>query len=122
MGATILLVEDETAVRKLVRKLLEMLGCNVIEAASGREALDLWPKIRDQVALVVSDVVMPEGVSGWDLAKELHQQHPSLGILLTSGYDELPEDHALKDLPQIAFLQKPYEVQRLKATLSGLFS
>lgn len=120
-GATILLVEDETAVRKLVRKLLEMMGCHVIEAASGRKALDLWPEIRDQVSLVVSDVVMPEGISGWDLAKELRRHHPSLGILLTSGYDELPGDHALGDLPQIAFLQKPYEVQILKTTLSGLY-
>ena len=119
-GTTILLVEDEAAVRKLVRKLLEMLGCNVIEAVSGREALDLWPSIRDQVTLLVSDVVMPDGVSGWDLAKELHQRHPALGILLTSGYDERPGDHALQDLPQIAFLQKPYEVQRLKNTLSEL--
>lgn len=118
--ATILLVEDETAVRKLVRKLLEMLGCSVIEAISGREALELWPTISDQVALVVSDVVMPGGVSGWDLAKELHKRHPALGILLTSGYDELPKDHGLQELPQIAFLQKPYEVRRLKTTLSRL--
>jgi len=121
-GATILLVEDEVAVRKLVRKLLEMLGCSVIEAASGREALDLWSGISDQVALVVSDIVMPEGVSGWDLAKELHHRHPALGILLTSGYDELPEEHGLHNSPQIAFLQKPYEVRTLKATLSRLIT
>jgi len=121
-GATILLVEDEVAVRKLVRKLLEMLGCSVIEAASGREALALWPDIFDRVALVVSDIVMPEGVSGWDLARELHQNHPDLGILLTSGYDELPEEHGLHGRPQIAFLQKPYEVRTLKNTLSRLIS
>lgn len=121
-GATILLVEDEVAVRKLVRKLLEMLGCSVIEATSGREALDLWSGISDQVALVVSDIVMPEGVSGWDLAKELHHHHPALGILLTSGYDELPEEHGLHNSPQIAFLQKPYEVRTLKATLSRLIT
>jgi CheY-like chemotaxis protein len=121
-GATILLVEDEVAVRKLVRKLLEMLGCSVIEASSGREALSLWPDIFDRVALVVSDIVMPEGVSGWDLAKELHLNHPDLGILLTSGYDELPEEHGLHGRPQIAFLQKPYEVRTLKNTLSRLIS
>ncbi len=119
-GATILLVEDEVAVRKLVRKLLEMLGCSVIEAPSGREALNLWSGISDQVALVVSDIVMPEGVSGWDLAKELHHHHPALGILLTSGYDELPEEHGLHKSPRIAYLQKPYEVRTLKATLSRL--
>ncbi len=121
-GATILLVEDEEAVRKLVRQLLEMLGCSVIEATSGREALALWTKISDEVSLVVSDIVMPEGVSGWELAKELHLRHPSLGILLTSGYDEMPEEHGLRDRPQIAFLQKPYEVRTLKATLSRLLT
>jgi len=119
-GTTILLVEDETAVRKLVRKLLEVLGCKVIEAASGREALDLWPGIRHRVSLVVSDIVMPEGVSGWDLARELHHRHPDLGILLTSGYSELPEDHGLGNIPQIGYLQKPYGVNVLRSSLARL--
>jgi signal transduction histidine kinase/CheY-like chemotaxis protein len=119
-GTTILLVEDEAAVRKLVRKLLEVIGCEVIEAASGREALDRWPEIREQVSLVVSDVVMPEGVSGWDLTRELHHLHPDLGILLTSGYSELPSDHGLGGIPQIEFLQKPYGAGALKASLSRL--
>ena len=119
-GSTILLVEDEDAVRKLVRKLLEMLGCEVIEAASGRQALDLWPEISEKVSLVVTDIVMPEGVSGWDLARELHSTHSELGILLTSGYNERPEDHGLGDEKQIAFLQKPYEAKMLKRTLYQL--
>jgi CheY-like chemotaxis protein/nitrogen-specific signal transduction histidine kinase len=119
-GPTILLVEDEAAVRKLVRKLLTMMGYEVIEAASGREALDRWPEIRDRVTLVVSDVVMPEGVSGWDLTRELHHRHPNLGILLTSGYNELPADHGLGGIPQIEFLQKPCGVGELKDSLSRL--
>lgn len=119
-GTTILLVEDEMAVRKLVRKLLEVLGCAVIEAVSGREALDLWPGIRDRVNLVVSDIVMPEGVSGWDLARELHHRHPDLGILLTSGYSDLPEDHGLGGISRIGFLQKPYGVNTLRESLSNL--
>lgn len=119
-GITILLVEDENGVRKLVRKLLEMLGSEVIEAKSGRQALDLWPEISEKVSLVVTDIVMPEGVSGWDLARELHSTRPELGILLTSGYDERPEDHGLGDEEQIAFLQKPYEAKTLKHTLQQL--
>ncbi len=121
-GLTILLVEDENAVRKLVRKLLEVLGCSVIEAISGREALDLWPKVRDQVSLVVSDIVMPDGVSGWDLARDLHHRHPNLAILLTSGYGELPQDHGLGGIPQIGFLQKPYGVNTLREQLAALAS
>jgi DNA-binding NtrC family response regulator len=119
---TILLVEDENAVRKLVRKLLEVLGCNVIEAVSGREALELWPEIRDQVSLVVSDIVMPEGVSGWDLARELHHCHPDLAILLTSGHGDLPQDHGLGGIPRIGFLQKPYGLNTLREQLSALTS
>ena len=121
-GMTILLVEDENAVRKLVRKLLEVLGCNVIEAVSGREALELWPEIRDQVSLVVSDIVMPEGVSGWDLARELHHCHPDLAILLTSGHGDLPQDHGLGGIPRIGFLQKPYGLNTLREQLSALTS
>lgn len=119
-GATILLVEDEAAVRKLVRKLLEVIGCVVVEAVSGREALELWPALRDRVSLVVSDIVMPDGVSGWDLAKELHRRHPDLGILLTSGYSELPVDHGLGGIRQIEFLQKPYGAGALKTALARL--
>ncbi len=63
---------------------------------------------------------MPEGVSGWDLARELHHRHPDLGILLTSGYSDLPEDHGLGGISRIGFLQKPYGVNTLREALSNL--
>lgn len=119
-GATVLLVEDETAVRRLARKLLEVLGCSVVEASSGREALDLWPEVRDRVSLVLTDVVMPEGVSGWELARELHHRHPGIGILLTSGQGARPEENGLGGIPQIDFLQKPYPMSQLKTSLAKL--
>lgn len=121
-GSRVLLVEDESAVRKLVRKLLEMHGCTVVEASSGRQALELWPKVCDDISVVVSDVVMPEGVSGWDLARQLHERNPDLGILLTSGYNEKPEDHGMANKPKIAFLQKPYEAIKLKSNLFDLMN
>jgi len=118
-GETVLLVEDDSSVRKLVRRLLEMNGCLVIEASSGREAMDRWPEIRDRVSLVVTDVIMPGGVSGWDLARSLHEDRPELGILLTSGYTEHSDEH-LKDSKQVKFLQKPYEASKLRDTLYRL--
>ncbi len=121
-GTKILLVEDESAVRMLVRKLLEMLGCTVIEAESGRRALELWPEIQDEISLVVSDIVMPDGVSGWDLARELRKDRPKVGILLTSGYCESPEDHNLGGDSHVAFLQKPYASSNLETTLSALLA
>lgn len=119
-GTKVLLVEDESAVRKLVRKLLEMQGCEVVEAESGKRALDLWPDIEKDISVVVSDVIMPEGVSGWDLARELHDRSPDTPILLTSGYSERPEDHGLGDVSQVAFLQKPYEATNLKRNIFEL--
>jgi len=119
-GETVLLVEDDSSVRKLVRRLLEMNGCLVIEAVSGREAMDRWPEIRDSVSLVVTDVIMPGGVSGWDLARSLHEDRPELGILLTSGYTEHGGDDALKTSQQVKFLQKPYEASKLRDTLYHL--
>lgn len=119
-GVAVLLVEDEPSVRRLSRKLLEVLGCSVVEAGSGREALDLWPEIRERVSLVLTDVVMPEGVTGWELARELHQRNPALGILVTSGQAAAPADYGLGEIPQIDFLQKPYAMSHLQATLSRL--
>ena len=97
-----------------------MQGCTVIEATSGKQALEIWPEVCDEVSVVVSDIIMPEGVSGWDLAKQLYQQRPELGILLTGGYNEKPEDHGLGNTPNIAFLQKPYEATKLQSNLFDL--
>jgi len=119
-GTRVLLVEDETSVRRLVRKLLEMLGCEVVESSSGRDALERWPKLSEEISMVVTDVMMPGGVSGWDLAKSLHETNPELGILLTSGYNERPEDHGLGDVPEIAFLQKPYDANSLRDGIQSL--
>ena len=119
-GVHVLLVEDEQSVRKLVRKLLEMLGCQVTESPSGKDALERWPELSGEVTMIVSDVMMPGGVSGWELAREIHKTNPNLGILLTSGYNERPEDHGLGGLSEISFLQKPYDVSRLKEELQSL--
>ena len=119
-GVHVLLVEDEKPVRKLVRKLLEMIGCTVTESPSGKDALERWPALCNEVSLVVSDVMMPGGVSGWELARQIHRSNPELGILLTSGYSERPEDHGLEGVSEVSFLQKPYDIGKLKEELQAL--
>ena len=119
-GIRVLLVEDEASVRKLAKKLLEVMGCSVIEADCGREALRMWPDVRDGIDLVISDIFMPGDISGWDLARELHLRHPNLGILLTSGHTQQPGEQGLGDIPQIAFLQKPYGIGSLRSTMASL--
>lgn len=119
-GTHVLLVEDEQSVRRLVRKLLEMIGCTVTESPSGKDALERWPSLSDDITLIVSDVMMPGGVSGWELARQIHKSNPNLGILLTSGYSERPEDHGLEGVAEVSFLQKPYDIAKLKEELQTL--
>ena len=113
-GATILLVEDQPALRSVARALLEHFGYQVIEAPDGRAALALWKTQRDQIDLLFTDLVMPSGVSGKDLAIELRKDRPDLPILFTSGFSrEMLDDPASKSSVVGGFLAKPYTADRL---------
>jgi CheY-like chemotaxis protein len=103
----ILLVEDEEAVRRLARRVLENVGYRVLEAASGFEALTLVERLDQPLDLVVTDVIMP-GMSGQELSARLRATHPTLRILYVSGYtDDTILQHG-NLLPNTAFLQKPF--------------
>ncbi|MBK9066388.1 MAG: response regulator [Gemmatimonadetes bacterium] len=117
---TILLVEDEEAVRRLARRVLEEVGYRVLEAADGAEALRLADRWDDAIDLVVTDVIMP-GMSGQELSARLRQQRPWLKILYVSGYtDDAILQHGTL-LPNTSFLQKPFTpaglAQRVRETL-----
>jgi PAS domain S-box-containing protein len=104
---TILLVEDEEAVRRLARRVLEGLGYRVLEAASGSAALALVDALTGELDLVVTDVIMP-GMSGQELSARLRVRRPNLPILYVSGYtDDAILQHGTL-LPNTAFLQKPF--------------
>jgi CheY-like chemotaxis protein len=83
---TLLLVEDEPAVREMVRTSLESCGYSVLEAASGDEALPLWRSHRHEIRLVVTDVVMPGSLLGSELGQRLRAESPRLRIVYMSGY------------------------------------
>jgi PAS domain S-box-containing protein len=110
---TILLVEDEAPVRSLARTLLERKGYRVIEAESGLSALELWQEHRDQIDLLFTDMVMPEGVSGRELAARLLAEKPGLKVIYASGYtdDMLGENSPLRNNPN--FLEKPFNSHKL---------
>ncbi|HEU5124461.1 MAG TPA: PAS domain S-box protein [Verrucomicrobiae bacterium] len=114
---TILLVEDEDAVRTLARNVLERKGYKVIEAVSAVEALKNWDQLREKVNLVLTDMVMPGGMTGLDLMKKLNAESPSLPAIYTSGYsvDIVGKEFELRD--GINFLQKPYGPRRLAQTV-----
>ena len=104
---TVLLVEDEDAVRSLVRGILESSGYAVIEASRPEEALILSQRHEGSIHLLVTDVVMPE-MSGSELAKRLEFVFPDMKVLYVSGYtDEAIVHHGVLE-PGTAFLQKPF--------------
>jgi len=119
---TILLVEDEPPVRELVRDILKQYQYRVVEATSGVEALKQWDAEDGKVDLLLTDMVMPEGINGRELAAQLRQRKPNLKVVYTSGYS--PEIVG-KSFNQgdTAFLQKPYQppqlAQRIRETLDA---
>jgi len=110
---TILAVEDEHAVRRLIRRVLEGRGYRVLEAESGVDALHVWEKHAGEVDLLLTDMVMPEGVGGRDLAGRLQTERPGLRVIFTSGYSAEIAGRELSLLEGQNFLQKPFSPQRL---------
>jgi two-component system cell cycle sensor histidine kinase/response regulator CckA len=110
---TILLVEDEPPVRALVRTVLERYGYRVLEAPSGVEALPVWLEHKDEISLLLTDMVMPYGVSGRELAQRLKGDKPSLKVIYSSGYSlaVVGADMVLRE--GLNFLQKPYHPRKL---------
>jgi CheY-like chemotaxis protein len=83
---TILLVEDDHAVRLTTRRVLETKGYRIREATSAREALELWQSHAGEIALLLTDIVMPGEMTGRDLAERLWEQRPGLKVVFMSGY------------------------------------
>ncbi|MEW6303236.1 MAG: PAS domain S-box protein [Verrucomicrobiota bacterium] len=110
---TILLVEDEEGVRRMVELVLRRLGYNVLTAVSGPDALRVWADYPDKIDLLLTDMVMPEGMSGRVLAEELLAQCPALKVIYTSGYSAEVAGQDLTRRKGFVFLQKPYPPQRL---------
>jgi two-component system, cell cycle sensor histidine kinase and response regulator CckA len=108
-GETILLVEDESALRKVAARILSRGGYKVIEAESGVRALRIWQQNHAIIDLLLTDIVMPEGVNGWDLAGQLVAARPDLKVLCTSGY--VPD--TAESTPGIRLLPKPYDSRQL---------
>ncbi len=105
---TILLVEDDSSVRSLMRTTLSRRGYHVLEAANGVQALDLWGKHQQRIALLVTDLVMPAGLSGQELAGRLQQEKPQLKVIFTSGYSAETAGGQIFLKPDENFLQKPF--------------
>jgi signal transduction histidine kinase/CheY-like chemotaxis protein len=117
VSGTVLLVEDEEAVRTVTRKMLEAEGFDVIVADSAARALQLWKEHGTRIDILLTDVVMP-GESGLALVKRLRANRPALRVLLISGYPagELPGPNE----PEVPMLSKPFTIRELREALEQI--
>ena len=118
---TILVVEDEAAVRSLVRRVLQKSGYNVISASNGIEAIQIVAEYNRPIHLLLTDLVMPE-MGGRDLADRLAPERPDMKILYMSGYaeDAIIVNHVLQ--PGFAFLPKPFAPDILASKVREILS
>jgi len=107
-GATILIAEDEPALRSLLQKLLNSAGYQVLIASDGKKALEIADQHKRNIDLLLSDVVMPE-MSGMELAKTLKSKFPDIRIILTSAY---PQGTLIME-SDWRFMPKPFFPRRL---------
>jgi PAS domain S-box-containing protein len=110
---TLLLVEDEPTVRRPTAAALRRLGHQVLEAATGPEALEVWAKHGRAIALLISDVVMPGGLTGLELATRLRAEQPALRIILASGYSQDLAEDGPPPVPGLTYLAKPFSPSEL---------
>ncbi|QOC23018.1 PAS domain S-box protein [Wenzhouxiangella sp. AB-CW3] len=119
--ATVMLVEDDELVREYARRQLEVLGYGVIEAEDGPDALERLEQV-ENVDVLFTDVVMPGGMSGRDLAEVAMEKHPDVKVLYTSGYTENAIVHHGRLDPGVHMLSKPWRRDQLARALQEVLS
>ena len=117
-NATVLLVEDEEAVRSFASRALSTRGYKVLEAGSGVEALEVMDREEGKIDLVVSDVVMPE-MDGPTLLRHLRERKPDIRIVFMSGYAEEAFRKNLDADEDFVFLPKPFTLKKLAETVKA---
>ncbi|HLP76769.1 MAG TPA: ATP-binding protein, partial [Candidatus Paceibacterota bacterium] len=110
---TILLVEDELKVRKPLSRNLRLMGYTVLEAINASAALDEWKRSRPHIDLLLTDMILPEGMNGLELARELTAEIPGLKTIVISGYVEDEDMRRTLATGNFAFMQKPFNVRTL---------
>ena len=118
---TILIIDDEETSLDAGTKMLQLLGYNVFQARGGKEAIDIYERNRDKIAMVILDVIMPDmgGSAVYARMKEINSQ---LKILLTSGYIMDEEWTHILENECDDFIQKPYSMNELSVKIRGLLS
>ncbi len=116
---TVLVVEDDADARSTLAAMVTELGYRVLEAENGRSALPLLERNRP-VDILLSDVIMPGGMNGVDLAKAARKRRPDLKVLFVSGYDRTAIAQATKYDDSLRLLNKPFSLTDLSRELQAL--
>ena len=114
----VLIVEDEPVLRMAAEQVLKRANFNVTSAASGQEALKAWVEQGGRFDLLLTDLSMPDGMTGMQLASQLTRENPRIKVILTSGYAPEMIDRNLHG-NEAMFLQKPYPPSALPETVSS---
>jgi CheY-like chemotaxis protein len=114
---TILLVEDEDNYRMMLAILMRRQGYTVIEAANGVEAMRQWESHQDEINLLFTDMVMPEGMTGLELGERIRSRKPDAPIIISSGYSIDLLEPANLNLSGFLYLSKPCDPDKLLRTL-----
>jgi two-component system cell cycle sensor histidine kinase/response regulator CckA len=109
----LLVVEDEAPLLKLMQHILESHGYKVLGCSNGRQALDIWGEHRQRIDLLLTDLILPDGMPGTELARLLQASKPGLKVLYTSGYNA---DRLAREFPPgtaVNLVQKPFHARKL---------
>jgi PAS domain S-box-containing protein len=119
---TILVVEDEAPLLKLMQHILESYGYKVLGCANGRQALESWGEHRKKIDLLLTDLILPDGMAGTELARILQASKPGLKVLYTSGYNA---ERLAKEFPpgtHVKLVQKPFHARKLAERVFEMFN
>ncbi len=123
MSGTVLVVEDEPGVRDVAVQMLEFTGFTVLEAVDAKSGLEMFNK-HPEIDLVFTDVIMPGGISGIEMAKEILNLKPHTLVLLATGYAAKAEaliDTASKS-ENIGAVAKPYDVNKIPLLITAMIN
>lgn len=109
---TIMVVEDDRDVRKTVTNLLTIAGYDIVEANNGIDALETWHKLKNQIDMIITDMIMPGGLSGYEMAQEIKSVAPDTRLIYCSGYSHEITKLSTLDATE-RLLPKPYETKAL---------
>jgi CheY-like chemotaxis protein len=115
---TILLVEDEPSLRLIVQHSLKRCGYTVLSATSGVTALEVWKQHAASIDLLLTDMVMPDGMTGRQLSARLTSERPELKVIYTSGYSPDVMGPGATFREGFDFLQKPFDINSLSRLIA----